>query len=165
MVLILVFIGLALELMDTMLSVRFEWWSIAEANERLGAAIPMDAFNIQITGNKKTTVNLGVSFDAPPESANQYAKGLCGGKLYQRYDPFNATDVDMPSRHAYPITLYGHTVYSFSTLATDDDWGNRCEAPDGVGYVQVLNDRRDATLYHVVAELFSSCDACTATAG
>ena len=100
-----------------------------------------------------------MTFDAPPESASQYAKQLCSGKLYQHYDPFNAIDVDMPSTHAYPITLYGKTYYSFSMLATNDDWGNRCEASDGVGYLQVINDRRDATLYHVNAELYFSCDA------
>ncbi|MEO8397096.1 MAG: hypothetical protein ABI700_29145 [Chloroflexota bacterium] len=133
-------------------------WSIAEVNTRFGAMIPHDAFNIQISGDKKASTSLGVSFDVPPESAVAYAKGLCGPKLYQRYDPFNAIDVDMPSIHAYPITLYEKTYYSFSTLATDDDWGNRCESPDGVGYVQVFYDRRDPTLYHVIAELHFSCD-------
>ena len=81
------------------------------------------AFNIQISGDKQAKTSLNVSFDAPPESAGKYAKQLCGGKLYQRYDPFNAIDVDMPSFHAYPISAYGKTYYSFSTLATDDDWG------------------------------------------
>ena len=164
LVVVIVVFGVILALVG-MPMMQSDQWSIAEANARLGGAIPSDAFNIQITGSKKTNTGLGVSFDAPPNSATQYAKGLCGGKLFQRYDPFTATDVDMPSRHAYPITLYGKMVYSFSTLATDDDWGNRCEAPDHVGYVQVLNSRSDATLYRVKVALFFSCDVCTAAPG
>jgi hypothetical protein len=136
---------------------RFEWWSIAEVNAHFGTSIPMEAFDINISGHKGLNPSLSVSFDAPPESAEKYAKQICDGKLYQRYDPFNATDVDMQSRHAYPITLYGRTVYSFSTLATDDDWGNRCEAADGVGYLQVLTNRSDPTLYHVKAEYSFAC--------
>ena len=143
---------------------HYDLWSIAEVNQHLGAAIPMDAFNINIGGDKRLNPSLVLNFDVPTESASQYGKQVCGGKLYQRYDPFNATDVDMPSRHAYPITLYGHTYYSFSTLATDDDWGNRCESLDGTGYVQIISDRSDPTLYHMKAQYFFSCDAvCHAT--
>ncbi|MBI1259716.1 MAG: hypothetical protein GC204_19795 [Chloroflexi bacterium] len=148
---------LALAMIGLVWWMQSDQWSISEVNQYLGAAIPMDAFNINISGHKGLNPSLGVSFDAPPEPAVAYAKALCGSKLYQRYDPFNAIDVDMPSTHAYPITLYGKTYYSFSTLATDDDWGNRCDAPDGIGYVQVFTDRRDATLHHVKAEYSFAC--------
>ncbi len=144
-------------------SMREYEWSISEVNDVLGVSIPKDASNIVIEGHKGLSNGLPVTFDAPLDTAENFAKQFCGGVLYVGYDPFNAIDTGDPLTYAHEIAVSNFVYYSYSLDVANTILGNRCSPSASKGqYTQIVLDTASPDQIHVKVMAFFSCGACIA---
>ncbi len=135
-------------------------YRLEEIENLIGSKIPKDAGNIEYSSKRGHGFFIRLSFKAPPGSALQFANSLCGGILYQGYDPFNA--VESPLKHgAHLIQSTNFVYYSYSRDAPTTYWGNRCR---GGGHVQLIRvDQSDPDFYTILFERLGSPDMSTSS--
>lgn len=134
-------------------------WNFEDIVEYLDVPYPDGATDIQYRSNRfDRTFYIELSFKAPPESASRFAEGICGGILYQGYDPFNAlaTADPLPGVHLVKGTLFSY--YSYSNLASQHLFGHRCPSPKNGRTQLILLDRTDPNVYSVRYEVPTSAN-------
>jgi hypothetical protein len=130
--------------------------SLQEVSLQLGSAIPADASNVvndswhTRSGMIPQDSFISVTFQAPPQSALNFSKNLCQGKLDQGYDPFNATDTIEPAPKVHLIKMTRFTYYSYSPNTPEQVLGNRCWSSNGINQVRV--ETADINVYTVHVE-------------
>ncbi|MCQ3933231.1 MAG: hypothetical protein DPW16_22520 [Chloroflexi bacterium] len=132
-------------------------WNFEDIVEYLDVPYPEGATDIQYRSNRfDRTFYLELSFKAPPASALRFAEGICGGILYQGYDPFNALATSDPMPGVHLVKNGRFTYYSYSPQASQQLFGHRCPSLKNGRTQLILLDKTDARFYQVRYEVGTS---------
>jgi|GEM_PF-6689149 len=113
-----------------------------------GTDFPEDATDLVYDYNLQRGFFVNVSFSAPPDQMDEFSQVLCDGKLYQGYDPFDATNTYRPMRSDSVLVHTSSSMYhSYSPNAPDTMWGNRCLQG---GFTFAAIDKSDPLAHHLV---------------
>ncbi len=135
----------------------FVEWNFEDIVDYLDAPYPEGATDIEYRSNRfDRTFFLELSFKAPPESALHFAESICGGILYQGYDPFNALATADPLPGVHLVKTGRFTYYSYSPQASQHVFGHRCPSLKNGRTQLILLDKTDPKLYRVRYEVGTS---------
>jgi hypothetical protein len=131
-------------------------WTPAMIERSLGVAIPEHALNVHYEGANRNgeygITYLDLTFKASPNVMAAFTEHLCGGILYEQYDPFHSID-DRDPIHAQhiievflPDPMYPYSYYSYSLGTPDTVVGNRCIG-NNLFELQLYVDRSDSDFH------------------
>ena len=86
----------------------------------LGVPLPADAREVTFREEPEDyTQYRYLQFSASPDSVTQFVGHICGGEVFQGYDPFNAVDTSSPQPNSVLVHLRDSMYYSHSPDAPD----------------------------------------------
>lgn len=124
-------------------------WTLERIEKSLGVPIPQDAVDVRYEGEWGRLTELELTFQAPPQSMDEFMSHFCQGISHQHYDPFRA--IDLAKRVDYQFAVYMEdrwpsNYYSYSPNASDSLFGNRCDQTDR-DFVKIVVDKSNAQNY------------------
>ncbi len=136
-------------------------WSIEEINRGLQIPIPDTASDIVFEGHTDRGGFLRLTFNAPSNDAQTFARQFCEGILHSGYDPFTAVDFAEPFTYAVPIRIGYYSYFSYSPNVNNRVYGNRCFFAASGGQLQLRLDLTQSNVGQVTLEKRFTCeDAC-----
>jgi hypothetical protein len=122
----------------------------------LRVPLPSDANDISFyENNGGRSWLMTLEFNASPDSVDEFTNHLCGGVLYQGYDPFDSIDTDVPTPDSVLFHLWDTVHYSHSLSTIDTIYGNRCSPRWGI-LLQIIVDKADSNSYAVMIDALAN---------